>query len=670
MHYRDFELRIHSDRQGKRRTGLVRSPSGVAEGPFELPFTEAAVEGLLAGFERQVRGVRMEEGETAPAERNLVGLPAVEELPELSKLGGQLFEALIAGEVSKRYFQAVGEIGASGGEEGLRFLLGYDSDDLSLAQVAALPWELLSEAGDQFLALARATPVVRYLPLGGPDIWPRAGTLRLLVVRSAPIDLPPLDLQGELERIWHPFADRPDVEIEVLDHPTLAELRGRLIDERWHVLHFMGHGGFDAATGEGVLCFEGRGTKAERVKAKILGQHLKGARDLRLVVLNTCASGRVPRSAGQSPYTALAPALLRAGVPAVLAMQFPISDNAAIAFSADLYARLARGDRIDAAVVEGRLAILRTDESSCEWATPILFTRVTAGDILGGNGRMDIAPPPKRQEELRRLGLRSFKDTGDAFVYGSEMESERAEVLDLRKYFGGPNGRYIQEPAWWQTKIFPELRAFLAGPAAERRPIHFNFAAHGSIAFAAGYCLEAKSGLDITIRQRGEGGTREWHPRVGVLPDGPLFQDEEDLPGDPNARDVACAIGITQTIAPEVAFYLERSGTRVRRILPVTLAGAPGPSGVRDGLHALALAEDLAERIRRRTVHERDGMLHLFASAPAALLFFLGQLARAFGPVQLYEHDFGSGHFGAYRPSILLPPLAKVPPEPHPLPSG
>jgi hypothetical protein len=264
------------------------------------------------------------------------------------------------------------------------------------------------------------------------------------------------------------------------------------------------------------------------------------------------------------------------------------------------------------------------------------------------------------------LGLRSFKDMGDAFLYGREMERERAEVLDLAKYFGGPNGRYIQETDWWQTKIFPELRTFLSSAAAERRPIHFNFAAHWSIAFAAGYCLEAKSGLDITIRQRGEFETFDWHPKVGVLPEGPLFQDEADLPGDPDALDVAFAIGITHTIAPEVEAYLERSGRRVRRILPVTLADVPGPPGVRDGLHALALAEDLAERIRRRTVHEREGLLHLFASAPAALLFFLGQLARDFGPLQLYEHDFGTGHFGAYRPSIALPPPAEVSQEPDP----
>jgi hypothetical protein len=510
--------------------------------------------------------------------------------------------------------------------------------------------------------LARTTPVVRYLPTSGRSVRARRGPLRLLVVRSAPTDLPPLDLQGELERIGAPFADRSEVELETLDHPTLAELRDRLIEETWHVVHFMGHGGFDDTTGEGALFFEAQSAQAKKVKAKILGQHLKDARDLRLVVLNTCASGKVPRHTGQTPYTALAPALLRAGVHAVLAMQFTISDAAAIAFSAELYRRLARGDSLDAAVVEGRLAILRGDEDSADWATPILFTRVTEENVLGGDGRAEIAPPPARQKKLRRMGLRSFKDTGDDFIYGSEMESERAEVLDLSKYFGGANGRYIRETEAWQTGVFPEIRAFLKSPAAERRPIHFNIAAHWSIAFAAGYCLGAKSGLDITLRQRSRGKTREWHPEAGVLPAGPLFQDEPDLPGDPDAGDVAFAIGITHTIAPEVAFYLERTGRRVRRILPVTLAHAPGRVGVRNGLHALALAEDLAERIRRRTLHEREGTLHLFAAAPAALLFFLGQLSRDFGRVQLYEHDFGAGRYGAYRPSIALPPPAENPP--------
>jgi hypothetical protein len=64
----------------------------------------------------------------------------------------------------------------------------------------------------------------------------------------------------------------------------------------------------------------------------------------------------------------------------------------------------------------------------------------------------------------------------------------------------------------------------------------------------------------------------------------------------------------------------------------------------------------VSHKIRSRTVRERKGVLHLFSAAPNAFLFFLGQLSRGFGRVQLYEYDFDRNIPGAYSLSIQLPP--------------
>ena len=74
----------------------------------------------------------------------------------------------------------------------------------------------------------------------------------------------------------------------------------------------------------------------------------------------------------------------------------------------------------------------------------------------------------------------------------------------------------------------------------------------------------------------------------------------------------------------------------------------------------MALAHQLALLIRERTREEQEGTLHLFISAPNAVLFFLGQLARGFGKVQLYEHTYPSDKVGDYRPSLLLSPSLLV----------
>ena len=83
------------------------------------------------------------------------------------------------------------------------------------------------------------------------------------------------------------------------------------------------------------------------MSGQTIGTYLSNHHSLRFVVLNACEGGR---SDDQDPFAGVAQTLAKQGVPAVLAMQFEISDRAAIHFSERLYrASLVRGDPIDAA---------------------------------------------------------------------------------------------------------------------------------------------------------------------------------------------------------------------------------------------------------------------------------------------------------------------------------
>src|SRR4029078_391600 len=174
MDYRDFELRIRSDRQGNLWTDLVRSPFGVAEAPFNLPLASGMAERLL---ERTLRDApRREAGAAAERHLRVPGPVEASELPSPREVGGALFEALLAGMVAQKFSEARAGAQASTEEEGLRILLSYDADDPSLAPVTALPWELLAEpGGGRFLARALRTPVARYPLIEGPPIRPRSG---------------------------------------------------------------------------------------------------------------------------------------------------------------------------------------------------------------------------------------------------------------------------------------------------------------------------------------------------------------------------------------------------------------------------------------------------------------------------------------------------------------
>ena len=57
-------------------------------------------------------------------------------------------------------------------------------------------------------------------------------------------------------------------------------------------------------------------------------------------------------------FSGTAAALVRSGIHAVAAMQFAISDGAAVSFARGFYTALARGRRVDEAVRSGRIGIL------------------------------------------------------------------------------------------------------------------------------------------------------------------------------------------------------------------------------------------------------------------------------------------------------------------------
>jgi len=108
-----------------------------------------------------------------------------------------------------------------------------------------------------------------------------------------------------------------------------------------------------------------------------------------------------------------------AGVPAVVAMQFPISDQAAIAFTDCLYPRLAQGLPLDTAVGEARKAIRIADRSSLEWATPVLFMRTPDGKLF------DFADAHAEQVPMQT--------TSEAIAANSAAATAHASTSDARE---------------------------------------------------------------------------------------------------------------------------------------------------------------------------------------------------------------------------------------------
>lgn len=352
--YEDFFVRIWPDPSGYAT--IASSRFGDVSAPFEIPFSEN-VTGKLAQRE------------------------AVEGLSARA-VGQALFAALFAGNIGVTFRQCLADR-HPGSNSGLRILLEFDFRNPHVLPVAALPWELLWDAErSNFLSLSRQTPIIRFLPLPLPPLPPLAGPLRILFVQASPSD--GQAFSAAWAAIWKAFRPQPEMMVATLLQPTITMLRHKLLEESWNVIHLMGHGGFDEETGEGSLYFETSDGAAESISGRLLGEHLKSFPDLRLIFLNTSKGAVVPRMAGQYPCAGIATDLVQAGIPAVIAMRGPISHSESLAFSANVYSRIAAGEPVDAAVVEGRLALLR--ERSSAWALPVLFSRLKDGNILGLSG--------------------------------------------------------------------------------------------------------------------------------------------------------------------------------------------------------------------------------------------------------------------------------------------
>jgi CHAT domain len=378
MHYDELSIEVGPHREGGDGgypVTVLGSPAGRARG---ISHALIGVESLGALLDRLERDLRAAAGRGAADNRRDLAPASTSGLADASarEIGDLLFRTLFPDPLRSLLDRSLGPV-EEDPERGLRIRLHLDLAHPDSCLLASLPWELLyRRERREFLGLGRSTPLVRSIDVPRPERTLRvAGPLRVLLALAGPDGSPMLQLDDERQRILGSWLFREGVSVTALEHATPASLRAKLQEGPFHVLHFMGHGGFDPASGEGALLFEDDLGRGAPLTGPVVADLVRDFAALRLVVLNACESARSSRRSGLDPFAGVAAGLLMAGLPAVLAMQLPISDDGAIAFSEAFYRRLAAGDPVDAATVEGRMALHLRHPLSLEWATPALFLR-------------------------------------------------------------------------------------------------------------------------------------------------------------------------------------------------------------------------------------------------------------------------------------------------------
>ncbi len=364
--YLDFEIEIGKGSDRDYQVAVIHSPAGEARGTMRFPYEKPAGDNPLQDLEVALLRSSGSHRQVLPTE----------ERPVQAFCEG-LFDALFAGPVRSLFEVSNNEAMRQG--KGLRLKLRILPPELAI-----LPWEFLKDpAAPEYLCLSRDNPIVRYLEVPMPVQPLRvAPPLEILGMLASPADLPPLDVGHERQRIENALSKLQEeglVKLTWVEGQSWRDLQGAMLQRAWHIFHFVGHGGFDQAAGEGLIALTDDSGALYRLHARELAMLLTDQHSLRLVLLNSCEGARGSK---EDIFSSTASILVRRGIPAVLAMQYEISDVAAIEFARTFYEMLARGLPVDAATAEGRKAVGLRRPGTLEWATPVLYMHASDGMIF------------------------------------------------------------------------------------------------------------------------------------------------------------------------------------------------------------------------------------------------------------------------------------------------
>jgi CHAT domain len=301
--------------------------------------------------------------------------------PNLVALGQQLYNGLFQGNLRDSWTCAQGI--AHHRRELLQLRLGLKGRDLP-----RLPWEVL-HADDRPLATGTDVVFSRYQPgtslFKQTRIIPSGGPLKILMAIASPSDRDSLQLRREVlhlqqelqNRTPHPLKNglhAPDIQLTILEQPDREQLTQALEQGHYQVLHYAGHSNLGPRGGELYLVSSRTG-----LTETLSGDDLAGLlvnNGIQMAVFNSCRGAYDDSSnlADDSQERNLTEALVKRGIPAVLAMAESIPDDVALTLTRLFYRNLNQGYPVDLSLSRARAGLISAYGShQLYWALPILY---------------------------------------------------------------------------------------------------------------------------------------------------------------------------------------------------------------------------------------------------------------------------------------------------------
>ena len=236
--------------------------------------------------------------------------------------------------------------------------------------------------------------------------------------------------------------------------------------------------------------------------------------------------------------------------------------------------------------------------------------------------------------------------------YSDHPDTPLENTLDLCEAF---NDRRLKPSLTWHENVVTPLVEFLSNTTNQTEKYKLYLDTHASISFTAGRLFDSKSGIDIVpVQKTSTTGFELWD--LSGTPN-------EDLPNwvvtteqiNNDVINTVLILNVTHDIQSDVEQYIADSGLQVGKFISCSLPQSGGTNqAILNGPHAASLVNQIYSILACRTIPERRGFLHLFASAPAGFMFYLGTVSRGFGKTIMYEYDFEQTDSCTYSPSITF----------------
>ncbi|MBI5916924.1 MAG: tetratricopeptide repeat protein [Bacteroidetes bacterium] len=328
-------------------------------------------------------------------------------------------------------------------------LLAISADD---EKVKNLPWEMVipllfpATGGVAKRSLAVSSfGIVRTLEahFESFDLQGKTGSaapLKMLFVTALPENLSERDKMLEIEDEQQELlikavgnleatGAQPKIVVEFLDNASLAEIEKALAARHHDILHISGHGAY--RMGQGTLHMENEWGDLQCISGAELGETIRYHKCVKLLLLSACETAVCGEG---SVVEQLATG---AGTPAIVAMRFSVTDEAAKRFTAALYETLAKGKTLTHALAQAREALWKDIQAKregnasstaiAEWFTPSVWLNQYVGELV--DARQPYALPDNFYPRS------SFFKIGQKRLVGQGFIGRKRYLIRLRRLF-------------------------------------------------------------------------------------------------------------------------------------------------------------------------------------------------------------------------------------------